>query len=61
MDITVSFQESFCVSFGPKTQEKITVISQVSHFIERGEMIVDGKYIGYMVLVKLYPCYQDVN
>ena len=56
----MTFQGSFWASLGPKTLEEITVISQVSHLIERCELIVVAKYIGSRVVGKLYPCYRDV-
>ena len=50
----MTFQGSFWASLGPKTLKEITVISQVSHFIERCESIVVAKYIGSRVVGKLY-------
>ena len=53
-DVTVTFQGCFWASLGPKTLAEITVTSQVSHLIERCEVIVVTKYIGSRVVGKLY-------
>ena len=50
----MTFQGSFWASLRPKTLEEITVLSQVSHLIERCELIVVTKYIGSRVVGKLY-------
>ena len=50
----MTFQGCFWASPGPKTLAEITVTLQVSHLIERCEVIVVTKYIGSRVVDKRY-------